>query len=74
MFMATGNSHDQNFKNLILDYPLQALAFFAADEAPANDDNVSILPIRQEQLKERLGNRFVNWMYGLYRHLRAPYR
>jgi len=26
-------SHDQNFKNLILDYPHQALAFFAPDEA-----------------------------------------
>jgi len=26
-------SHDQNFKNLILDYPHQALAFFAAEEA-----------------------------------------
>jgi len=23
-------SHDQNFKNLILDYPRQAIAFFAA--------------------------------------------
>jgi hypothetical protein len=41
-----GNSYDQNFQNLILDYPLQALAFFAASEAPAPDDNVSILPIR----------------------------
>ena len=25
--MATGKSHDQNFKNLILDYPREALAF-----------------------------------------------
>ncbi len=26
-------SHDQNFKNLILDYPRQAIAFAAASEA-----------------------------------------
>ena len=51
-------SHDQNFKNLILDYPRDALAFFAADEAPAPDDDVVITPVRQEQLKERLGDRF----------------
>lgn len=36
----TSVSHDQNFKNLIL------------------DDSVRIVPIRQEQLKERLGERF----------------
>ena len=28
-------SHDQNFKNLILDYPREAIAFFAAAEAAA---------------------------------------
>jgi len=28
-------SHDQNFKNLLLDYLQQALAFFAATEADA---------------------------------------
>jgi len=27
-------SHDQNFKNLIVDQPHQAVRFFAADEAP----------------------------------------
>jgi hypothetical protein len=27
------NLHDQSFKNLILDYPRQALAFFAGEEA-----------------------------------------
>ena len=49
--------HDQNFKNLILDYPYQALAFFADEEA--NDlEKARIVPIRQEQLKERLGERF----------------
>ena len=30
-FSAAVMSHDQNFKNLILDYPRQALEFFAAD-------------------------------------------
>ena len=56
--MTNAVSHDQNFKNLILDYPLDALAFFAPEEAPAPDDSVRIVPARQEQLKERLGNRF----------------
>ncbi len=51
-------SHDQNFKNLILDYPEQALALFTADEAPAVGDGASITPLRQEQLQERLGERF----------------
>ena len=30
--MADRISHDQNFKNLILDYPRDALSFFAAPE------------------------------------------
>ncbi|ENO90494.1 DUF4351 domain-containing protein [Thauera linaloolentis] len=51
-------SHDQNFKNLILDYPRQALELFAPEEARHLDDSVIITPIRQEQLKERLGDRF----------------
>jgi len=51
-------SHDQNFKNLILDYPRQALEFFAEQEAVGLDQQVRITPIRQEQLKERLGDRF----------------
>ncbi len=51
-------SHDQNFKNLILDYPHQAIGFFAAVEAQAVDTGARILPIREEQLKERLGERF----------------
>lgn len=50
--------HDQNFKNLILDYPRQAPAFFAAAEAGAIDDRARVIPIRQEQLQERLGERF----------------
>jgi hypothetical protein len=51
-------SHDQNFKNLILDYPREALAFFAAEEAAGLAEDVRITPLRQEQLKERLGDRF----------------
>ncbi len=50
--------HDQNFKNLILDYPRQALAFFAAAEAEDLPESVRITPLRQEQLQERLGDRF----------------
>jgi len=51
-------SHDQNFKNLILDYPRQALSFFAAKEtAEAHLADAEVLPVRQEQLKDRLGDR-----------------
>ena len=56
--IADAVSHDQNFKNLILDYPREALEFFAPAEAPAPGDAVRIVPVRQEQLKERLGDRF----------------
>ena len=56
--MANAVSHDQNFKNLILDYPRDALAFFAPAEAPTRDDSVRIVPARQEQLQERLGKHF----------------
>jgi len=52
--------HDQNFKNLILDYPRQALAFFAPEEASDDLAQARIIPVRQEQLQERLGNRFRN--------------
>jgi len=51
-------SHDQNFKNLILDYPYDAVGFFAEVEAQAVDAGARILPIREEQLQERLGERF----------------
>ena len=51
-------SHDQNFKNLILDYPQQALELFAASESSELGQGVRITPIRQEQLKSRLGDRF----------------
>ena len=52
--MADAVSHDQNFKNLIVEYPRQALAFFTPDEAPEPDEKATFLPVRQEQLKERL--------------------
>jgi len=51
-------SHDQNFKNLLLDCPHQTLAFFAAAEADEIDEHVRITPVRQEQLQARLGERF----------------
>jgi hypothetical protein len=50
--------HDQNFKNLILDYPRQALAFFAAEEVGHDLTQARITPVRQELLQERLGERF----------------
>ena len=56
--MADTVSHDHNFKNLIVEYPRQALEFFAPEEAPARDDEASCVPVRQEQLKARLGGRF----------------
>ena len=53
--MANRISHDQNFKNLILDYPRDALSFFAPNEAPLPDDQVEFTPLRQEQLQQHLG-------------------
>ncbi|MDO4682850.1 MAG: DUF4351 domain-containing protein [Lautropia sp.] len=51
-------NHDQNFKNLILDYPRQALAFFAAEAVKRIDPDAEVIPIRQERLKNRLSDRF----------------
>ena len=56
--MKTAVSHDQNFKNQILDYPIEAIRFYAPEEAQALEQNPKILPIRQEQLKEQLGDSF----------------
>ena len=56
--MADATSHDHNFKNLIVDYPRESLAFFAPGEAPAADDRVRIVPVRQEQLKKHLRGSF----------------
>ena len=50
-------SHDQNFKNLIIDYPKQAIELFAPSEAQ-HIAEASITPLRQEQLKDRLSDRF----------------
>lgn len=50
-------SHDQNFKNLIIDYPRQAIELFAPSEAQ-HIQQASITLLRQEQLKDRLGDRF----------------
>jgi hypothetical protein len=47
--------HDQHFKNLILDYPAQALEFFANVQDLAG---AVITPIREEQLQEILGSRY----------------
>ena len=51
-------THDQNFKNMIVDYPRQSLRFFAAGEAGDMTPDVRVTPVRQEQTKERLGDRF----------------
>ena len=51
-------NHDHNFKNLILDYPCEALLFFAKPEISEDIYQAKITPLRQEQLKERLGERF----------------
>ena len=51
-------THDQNFKNLILDYPREALMFFAASESFDLSPDIRITPVRQEQLKDRLGDHF----------------
>ena len=50
--------HDQNFKNLIIDYPFDALRLFAASEAPRYHQGVVITPIRQQQLQQQLGGRY----------------
>ena len=70
--MANRISHDQNFKNLILDYPRDALSFFAAPEAPLPEEKVQITPIRQEQLQQYPGAHYreldvplqVDWVDG----------
>ncbi|WP_404418128.1 hypothetical protein [Marinospirillum sp.] len=45
-------------QNQILDYPEEAIRFYASEEAQALDRKPKILPIRQEQLKEQLGDSF----------------
>ena len=48
-------SLDQNFRNLILDYPRQAVAFFAEAEAAGIDEDARIVPIRQDQFQKQPG-------------------
>ena len=50
--------HDQNFKNLILDYLRDSIELFAANEASGIQSKARIVSIREEQLKDRLGDRF----------------
>jgi len=47
-------SSDQNFNNLILDYPREAIGFFAAVEARAIDAGARLLPLREEQGRFKL--------------------
>ncbi len=50
--------HDQNFKNLFVDYRRAAVEFFAGKEAANLPANATFVPIRQEQLQHRLGGKF----------------
>jgi len=43
-------NHDQNFKNLILDYLRPSLDFFAKPEAEVIPEDARILPVRQQAL------------------------
>ena len=51
-------SHDQHFKNLIGDYLLQSLKMMLPDLTASWPADVRIVPIRQEQLKARMGDTF----------------
>jgi hypothetical protein len=52
--MRSAHSHDQNFKNLIVDFVLDALRFFAAPEAGDLPEGTAVTPLRQEQQKDQL--------------------
>ena len=47
--------HDQNFKNLILDFPQDALKLFAATEAEAIERGARIIPIYRYICSSRRG-------------------
>ena len=49
-------SHYPHFKDLIIDYPREALELFAPAEAPRPEDAARVVPVREEQLQERLGD------------------
>ena len=49
--------HDQAFKNLVIDFPRQAVEFFAGEETGPLPPGVRIVPLRQEQQVDHLGRR-----------------
>jgi hypothetical protein len=51
-------SHDRNFKILITDYSSESICLFAPVEAADPVQRVRIIPIREEQLKDRPGDLF----------------
>src|SRR5699024_11171673 len=51
-------SHAQNYKNLAVDYPLQAIEFFAHEVFPKIEGNPKISFLRQEQQKDNLADRY----------------
>ena len=48
-------SHDQNFKNLIIDYPRQAIELFSPEEAGHIGPNRRGIEVRGFQKSERTG-------------------
>lgn len=50
-------NHDQNFKDLVLDFPQAALAFFLPQEDISLADDLIVTPIRQETTRRRLRHR-----------------
>ena len=51
-------SHYPLFKDLIIDYPREALELFAPEEAPRPEDAARVVPVREERLQEWLGDRY----------------
>ena len=52
------HSHDQNFKSLTRDYPIQAIEFFAHQYFSKIEGNPSVTFLKQEQRKEKLSSSF----------------
>lgn len=51
-------SHDQNFKSITRDYPIQAIEFFAHQYFSNIEGNPSVTFLKQEQRKEKLSTSF----------------
>ena len=51
-------SHDQNFKSLTRDYPIQAIEFFARQYFSKIEGNPRVTLLKQEQNKEKLSSSF----------------